>query len=144
MASHVAPAVPRLLALMLVALAATAAAAFATQREHAAPVLSAASAPAGPAVLIVPDVRSQAYVFAKGMLEESGFAWTVSGPVHGYSANPVVSQEPAPGTRVVDTGRPTIVLHLSKSGSQAEHGTPENGSPYPGTAIRALAETAAE
>lgn len=127
---------------MLVALAATAAAAYAAQREHAAPVVQARSEPAGPAVLVVPDVRTQAYVFAKGMLEESGFAWMVSGPVHGYSANSVIGQEPAPGTRVVDTGRPTIVLFLARSGTESERGTPENGSPYPGTEIRALREPA--
>jgi hypothetical protein len=86
------------------------------------------------ATLIVPDVRSQAFVFAKGILEDGGFAWRVTGSVHGYATNRVVSQSPAPGTRVVDTGSPTIQLRL-EPGSYGQDGTPEDISPYPGTTI---------
>ena len=86
------------------------------------------------AILIVPDVRSQAFVFAKGILEDGGFAWRVSGSVHGYATNRVVSQSPAPGTRVVDTGSPTMRLTLA-AGSYGQSGTPEDASPYPGTTI---------
>jgi hypothetical protein len=85
-------------------------------------------------LLIVPDVRSQAFVFAKGILEDGGFAWRVSGSVHGYATNRVVSQSPAPGTRVVDTGSPTIQLALAR-GSYGQSGTAEDSSPYPGTTI---------
>jgi hypothetical protein len=92
-------------------------------------------AQAAPTSLLVPDVRRQAYVFVKSTLEESGFAWRVTGSVAGYSANLVASQSPAPGTIVVDTGAPTIVLSLSK-GRYSQAGTPENASPYPGTEIR--------
>ena len=52
---------------------------------------------AAPELVTVPDVRGQAYVFAKGTLEEAGFAWRVAGAVQGYPANTVVSQSPARG-----------------------------------------------
>ena len=38
--------------------------------------------------LVVPDVRKQAYVFAKGTLEQGGFAWRVEG---GVPASPPTS-----------------------------------------------------
>ena len=91
---------------------------------------------APPQLVTIPDVRGQAYVFAKGTLEESGFAWRVAGAVQGYPANTVVSQVPAAGTRVVDTGMPTIQLGLARNGSYAQEGAPENTSPYDGTAIK--------
>jgi len=90
---------------------------------------------AAPPVLTVPSVDGQAFVFAKGILEDAGFGWRVSGSVHGYSGNKVVTQSPAAGTRVVDTGAPMIVLRLAK-GPYAEKGTPEDSSSYPATAIR--------
>src|SRR5689334_19367089 len=68
----------------------------------------ASATPAAQPALIVPSVSGQAYVFAKGILEGSGFAWHVAGSVHGYSSNRVVTQSPAAGTRVVDTGAPTV------------------------------------
>ena len=91
---------------------------------------------APPKLVTIPDVRGQAYVFAKGTLEEDGFAWSVAGAVQGYPANTVVSQAPAAGTRVVDTGMPTIQLGLVRNGSYAQEGAPENTSPYDGTAIK--------
>jgi beta-lactam-binding protein with PASTA domain len=142
MAPQLATALPRLVALMLVAVASTAVAAYAVQREEVTRLLQPAAQPAGPAVLVVPDVRGQAYVFAKGVLEESGFAWKLDGAVRGYSANLVVAQSPEPGTRVIDTGRPTLRLRLERSGKQSEHGTPENRAPYAGTEIRTLAPVA--
>jgi hypothetical protein len=72
----------------------------------------------------------------KGTLEESGLAWRVAGAVQGYPANTVVSQAPAAGTRVVDTGMPTIQLGLARNGSYVQEGSPENTSPYDGTAIK--------
>src|SRR6266566_5622972 len=84
--------------------------------------------------LVVPDVRAQAFVFAKGILDDNGFAWRVVGSVRGYATNRVVSQAPAPGARVVDTGAPTIALQLAR-GSYGQNGTPENTSPYAGTSI---------
>jgi PASTA domain len=91
---------------------------------------------APPRLVTIPDVRGQAYVFAKGTLEEGGFAWRVAGAVQGYPANTVVSQLPAAGTRVVDTGMPTLQLGLARNGSYAQEGSPENSSPYDGTAIK--------
>jgi hypothetical protein len=85
--------------------------------------------------LTVPSVTGQAFVFAKGMLEDSGFAWHVVGSVHGYSGNQVMAQSPAAGTRVVDTGAPTIVLNLVR-GKYAENGAPEDTPSYTGTAIK--------
>jgi len=100
-----------------------------------APISAAPVEQALPATLLVPDLRHQAYVFAKSTLEEAGFAWRVTGSVGGYSANLVASQSPAPGTIVLDTGAPTIALSLSK-GRYSQDGAPENSSPYAGTPIR--------
>jgi hypothetical protein len=86
--------------------------------------------------LVVPDVRKQAYVFAKGSLEQGGFAWRVEGSVPGFAANVVVSQSPAPGARVVADGAPIIVLRLSRNGSYKQEGVPENVSPYAGKPAR--------
>src|SRR5436853_594929 len=74
-----------------------------------------------PAVKVVPDVRRQAFVFAKVTLGDSGFAWRVTGAVQGYASNTVASQSPAPGTRVLDTGAPRIELHLAR-GAGAQTG----------------------
>jgi hypothetical protein len=97
--------------------------------------------PAAPPNLTVPDVTGQAFVFAKGLLEDAGFAWNVSGSVHGYAGNQVVGQSPAAGTKVVDTGAPTVVVTLVK-GRYGEQGVPEDTSSYRGTAIRLPAKPA--
>jgi hypothetical protein len=96
--------------------------------------------PAAPATLKVPAVSGQAYVFAKGILQDRGFAWHVTGRVRGYAANTVLSQQPAAGTTVLDTGAPTITLTLMRNPSYLERGTPENDAPYAGTAIRLPAQ----
>jgi PASTA domain len=85
--------------------------------------------------LTVPHVTGQAYVFAKGILQDSGFAWNVLGPVHGFAGNTVVGQEPAAGSVVVDTGAPTVTLTLAKNPSYAERGKPDDKAPYAGTAV---------
>jgi hypothetical protein len=85
--------------------------------------------------LVVPDVRNQMFVFASGMLEDGGFGWKVRGSVGGFPANVVVSQKPKPGTRVIDTGSPTITLWLAR-GKSAELGQPQNRSPYGASLIR--------
>ncbi|MFL5922251.1 MAG: PASTA domain-containing protein [Gaiellaceae bacterium] len=90
---------------------------------------------AQPRELVVPSVVGQAYVFSKGILEDAGFAWRVKGSVRGYSSNRVLTQSPAPGTRVVDTGAPTITLRLIR-GPYEQLGTPVDSAPYRGTAIR--------
>jgi hypothetical protein len=93
-------------------------------------------APPAPDTLQVPDVTGQAYVFAKGILQDHGFAWHVAGVVQGFAANTVATQQPTPGTTVLDTGAPTITLTLARNPAYDEHGTPENDAPYPGTAIK--------
>jgi hypothetical protein len=84
--------------------------------------------------VVVPDVTGQAFVFAKGTLEDAGFAWQVTGNVHGYSANTVATQSPEAGTKLIDTGAPTIAVTLVH-GKYAETGEPEDLSPYVGTAV---------
>ena len=87
--------------------------------------------------LVVPDVRNQAFVFAKGALEDAGFAWRVVGSVHGYAANTVVAQSPAAGTRVLDTGAPLITLTLHRNSAYPQSGSSEDVSPYRGTVLAA-------
>ena len=125
---------PRLGIAVMVVLLATATITFAAETRQA-PAPAPAAEPTVPKTLLVPDVRRQAYVFAKTTLEEAGFAWRVTGGVAGYAANNVASQSPAPGTLVLDTGAPTVVLALAR-GRYAQDGAPENASPYPGTEIR--------
>jgi hypothetical protein len=115
----------------------TAALGFAANSTLNAPSTPAATpVAADPEPLVVPDVRKQAYVFAKGTLEQSGFAWRVEGGVPGFAANTVASQSPEPGTRLVPDGAPIIVLRLARNGAYAQEGVPENASPYPGKPAR--------
>ena len=51
-------------------------------------------APAEPGILVAPDLRDLPYVFAKGVLEDRGFAWRVEGKVEGYAVNLVGEAEP--------------------------------------------------
>ena len=138
--------VPRLAALTVVWLLATAALTYAAAQKTpsaATPTTTAATTTAaGTAMLTVPDVRRQAFTFAKGSLSDAGFAWKVAGNVRGYASNTVVAQTPAPGTQVVDTGAPTIVLTLAKSGSQL--GVPEQLSSIHGTAVKVAGLASAE
>lgn len=127
---------PRLAALVIISLLATSTMTFAAANkrlsENDADALPLAG---GPRTLIVPDIRGQAHVFAKGILEDGGFAWRVEGAVKGYAANLVAVQLPAPGTRVLDTGSPTIVVRLERNLAYEERGLPENVSPYRGTRL---------
>ena len=136
MAARLSALLPRLAALTVIWLLATSTITFAAAgRNQAAPAKSAKQAPKAEPILVVPDVRRQAYVFAKGILEDGGYAWRVDGAVQGYAANTVATQYPAPGTKIEDTGRPTIVLRLERNGQYAERGLPENASAEPGTAV---------
>lgn len=128
---------PRFVALPLAALLGTATLTFAAEKQLSAP--SAPPQPAAaevPQVIVVPDVRRQAYVFAKGTLEDAGFAWRVVGAVKGFAANTVRTQSPAPGTRVVDTGAPLVSLTLAANSRYVQKGTPENSAPYEATALK--------
>jgi hypothetical protein len=84
--------------------------------------------------VVVPDVTGQAFVFAKGTLEDAGFAWRVGGKVQGFSTNVVATQTPAPGTKLIDTGAPLVQVTLSR-GKYPESGQPEDLSPYVGTPV---------
>ncbi len=121
--------------LTLIVLLATATLTFAADNRTTAAPAPQAVAKTARKILVVPDVQNQVYVFAKGTLEEAGFAWRVTGGVPGYSANHVSGQSPAPGTRVIDTGAPTIALSLSRNSAYVQKGEPENASRFDGTAI---------
>jgi hypothetical protein len=127
---------PRAVIVAVVWILGTAAFTFAADSTIVGPSPSAKpTQPAQPQELVVPSVVGQAYVFSKGILEDAGFAWRVTGSVRGYSSNRVLTQSPAPGTRVVDTGAPTMTLRLVR-GAYEQLGTPQNSAPYAGTAIR--------
>jgi PASTA domain len=137
MAGRLASILPRFVVLPALALLGTATITFAAETQLTPPAApEQPQAAQVPAVIVVPDVRRQAYVFAKGTLEDAGFAWRVAGGAQGYAANVVVGQAPAPGTRVVDTGAPLIMLSLASNRRYGQKGTPENVSPYAGTPIK--------
>jgi hypothetical protein len=127
---------PRLAVLVAVALLTTAGLTFAASSTLSASPTTPPEATSELPPLVVPDVRHQAYVFAKGMLEQGGFAWRVEGSVRGYSANLVAAQTPAPGTKLSAGGAPTIVLRLQRNAGYAQQGTPEDKSPYAGVPAR--------
>jgi len=142
MAVRLAALLPRAVVVALIWVLATAAFTFAADTTIIGPSTSKSSAtPAKAPDLVVPSVTGQAYVFAKGILEDGGFAWRVTGSVHGFASNRVLTQSPAAGTRVLDTGAPTVVLRLAR-GTYAEHGRPVDSSSYLGTAVK-LADLAA-
>jgi PASTA domain len=142
MAVRLAALLPRAVVVALIWVLATAAFTFAADTTIIGPSTSKSSAtPAKAPDLVVPSVTGQAYVFAKGILEDGGFAWRVTGSVHGFASNRVLTQSPAAGTRVLDTGAPTVVLRLAR-GAYAEHGQPVDSSSYLGTAVK-LADLAA-
>ncbi len=134
MAVRLAALFPRAVVVVLVWVLVTAAFTFAADTQLG-PSTPTTAAPARRTVLVVPSVTGQAYVFAKGTLEDSGFAWRVSGSVHGYAGNTVIGQLPAAGTRVIDTGAPTVVLRLVR-GAYGEHGVADDSSSYRGTRIQ--------
>ena len=142
MAVRLAALLPRAVVVALVWVLATAAFTFAADTTIIGPSsATSTSTPAKAPELVVPSVTGQAYVFAKGILEDGGFAWHVTGGVRGYASNRVMAQSPAAGTRVVDTGAPMIVLRLVR-GAYAEKGIPVDASSYLGTKIK-LANLAA-
>ncbi len=134
MALRIATRLPRLAVVGAVLLLASATLAVGAAKRLTA-VPAGAPAPLTAATLVVPDVTGQAFVFAKGTLEDTGFAWRVVGSVHGYAANQVSSQTPAAGTKVLDTGAPTITVSLERT-AYPEKGEPEDVSPYVGTSVK--------
>jgi hypothetical protein len=137
MAARLVSILPRFAIVTFVFLFATAAVTFAAGKQIASnPAKKSAAAPSAPPTLVVPDVRKQAFVFAKGSLEDSGFAWRVAGSVHGFAANTVTAQSPAPGVRVIDTGAPLVTVTLIRNARYAEQGAPEDASLLRGTKIQ--------
>jgi PASTA domain-containing protein len=134
MALRIATRLPRLAIVGVVLLLASATLAVGAAKRLTA-VPQGAPAPVAAATLVVPDLSGQAFVFAKGTLEDTGFAWQVIGSVHGYAANKVARQSPPAGTRVRDTGAPTISVTLKRT-PYAEKGSPEDVSPYVGTSVQ--------
>ena len=134
MALRIATRLPRLAIVGVVLLLASATLAVGAAKRLTA-VPNGAPAPVAVATLVVPDVSGQAFVFAKGTLEDTGFAWQVMGSVHGYAVNNVASQSPPAGTRVRDTGAPTISVTLKRT-AYPEKGNPEDVSPYAGTSLQ--------
>ena len=131
---------PRVAAFVIVGIATTAGVTWAASHgvmETPPTPTVATAAPVPP--LVVPDVTQQAFVFAKGALEDAGFAWRVVGSVHGYAANTVVSQTPSAGMQVVDTGAPLITLTLKRNAGYPQLGQSEDASPYEATAIQPAA-----
>jgi|SRR5581483_313691 len=92
----------------------------------------------------VPNLEGQVYVFAKSMLEDAGFAWKVRGKVRGFAPNIVVKQSPKPGTVLVDTGAPTIVLTLARNPKfrVCKLCSPDDFAPYHGTPTRLAGKAA--
>jgi hypothetical protein len=136
MAARLPAFLPRLAAIVLLGLALTATLTYAAGRNLTTTSAPAAAAAPKAVPLVVPDVRNQAFVFAKGALEDGGFAWRVDGPVHGYASNTVVSQSPSPGSKIVDTGSPVVILTLRRTSGYAETGQAEDASPYAATAVQ--------
>jgi hypothetical protein len=126
---------PRAAALVLVALGATATLTYAAGRNITSDPPSATPA-ATAATVVVPDVQNQAFVFAKGALEDAGFAWRVSGSVRGYAVNTVVSQSPAGGTKLLDTGAPLITVRLKRNSGYKQVGQAQDVAPYASTAVQ--------
>ncbi|HEX4082853.1 MAG TPA: PASTA domain-containing protein [Acidimicrobiales bacterium] len=122
---------------MFVALAMTAISFAAGRQLQDVPATAGSAAPATvPVTLVVPDVRNEAFVFAKEQLQDGGFAWKVAGGTQGYPANVVVEQTPKPGTKLIDTGAPLITVTLSRNKQYGSTGEPEDTSPYSATATR--------
>jgi len=120
---------PRVAVLVLVGLAMTATLTYAASRSASSSKQTTTTAAPKPP-LTVPSVTGQAFVFAKGALEDAGFAWKVAGAVQGFAANTVVSQSPVAGTRVLDNGSPLITLTLKRNSAYPQDGQAEDVSPY--------------
>jgi hypothetical protein len=144
MAARLTALLPRLLALTVIWLLGAATYTLAADKVPSAKHEQKAEAASKPHVLVVPDVRKKAYVFAKGILQDAGFAWRVEGSVKGFAANTVTVQRPAPGTKVIDNGAPLIVLSLSRNSSYGESGLPENSAPYKSTRVVLVSDWASE
>ncbi len=144
MAARLTALLPRFLALTVIWLLGAATYTLAADTVPVAKHEKKAEAASKPHVLTVPDVRKKAYVFAKGILQDAGFAWRVEGSVKGFAANTVTVQRPAPGTKVIDNGAPLVVLSLTRNANYGESGLPENSAPYKGTRVVLVSDWASD
>ena len=144
MAARLTALLPRFLALTVIWLLGAATYTLAADTVPVAKHEKKAEATSKPHVLTVPDVRKKAYVFAKGILQDAGFAWRVEGSVKGFAANTVTVQRPAPGTKVIDNGAPLVVISLSRNAAYGESGLPENTAPYKGTRVVLVSDWASD
>ena len=144
MAARLTALLPRLVALTVIWLLGAATYTLAADTVPTAQQEKKADTASKPHVLTVPDVRKKAYVFAKGILQDAGFAWRVDGSVKGFAANTVTVQRPAPGTKVIDNGAPLVVLSLSRNSAYGESGLPENSAPYRGTRVVLVSDWASD
>src|SRR5579859_5703479 len=126
---------PRVAGLVLVGLAMTATLTYAAGRKFSSSSHKTTTNAAPKPPLTVPSVTGQAFVFAKGTLEDAGFSWRVLGSVHGYAANLVATQSPAAGTRVLDNGAPLITLSLKRNPAYPQDGRAEDASPYQASSL---------
>jgi PASTA domain len=140
MAARFTALIPRLLALTVIWLLGAATFTLAAEKKETPPSTGTVAQVARPTVITVPDVRGKAYVFAKGILQDTGLAWRVRGAVQGYAANAVVWQSPVAGSRIIDNGMPIVSVRLSKNAAYGERGLPENESPYLGTRVVYLSD----
>jgi beta-lactam-binding protein with PASTA domain len=136
MALRIASGLPRLAIVGVVLLLASATLAVGAAKKMAV-TPQGAPPPVTTPTVTVPDIAGQAFVFAKGTLEDAGLAWKVAGSVHGYAVNKVAKQSPAAGTKLRDTGAPTITVTLQRT-SYPEKGEPEDVSPYFGTSVQPI------
>src|SRR5262249_18859285 len=136
MALRIATRLPRLAIVGVVLLLASATLAVGAAKKMAA-TPQGAPAPATTPTVTVPDITGQAFVFAKGTLEDAGLAWKVVGRVHGYAVNKVAKQSPPGGTKLADTGAPTTTVPRDRP-SYPEKGEPEDVSPYFGTSVQPI------
>jgi len=134
--------VPRLVAVLGVLALTAATITYAASRRISETPVSHRAPHVKPIVVTVPDVHREAFTFAAATLEDAGFAWRVVGPVHGYPANVVMTQAPAAGTRLVDTGAPVVTLTLARNPHYPETGEAEDASPFAATAVQPLATAA--
>ena len=106
---------------------------------------------APPRLVTIPDVRGQAYVFAKGTLEEGGFAWRVAGAVQGTRPTPSSRRCPPPGPawstpacRPSSSGLPATGAMPRRVRRRTRRPTTERRSSFPAGEARREAEVQAE
>src|SRR2546427_761903 len=95
MALRIAQRLPRLAVVGVVLLLASATLAVGAAKRLTA-VPKGSPAPVMAPTLVVPDVAGQAFVFAKGAPEDTGFAWGVRGGVHAHAPKEPLEEMPPP------------------------------------------------